>query len=201
MSLRLTIVTVAGLVLVMLLNTSSSAFACGYHKSQCYPSTPVPTAVPVPPPTVATLVPVVVPVVIPVTPVSVVSVVQAVALPPATPMAQNLIGVKIEVCHFEPTTQQWEIRHHEQAGDRAVIEHGLCAQDRAPKPTPVPIAIVTESAPEAPVSTPSIELVDVPAMPEIVPSEPVVTPEVPPDVEIVPEPVPDEPSGVPVQIP
>jgi len=198
MSLRLTIATVAGLMLAMVLNTSSSAFACGYHKTyQCVPTqkptpAPVPTTAPVPPPPVAV-------VVIPVTPVPA-PVVQVVA-PQATQTSRtDLIGVKVEVCHFEPTTQRWEIRHHEQPGDRAVIEHGLCAQDRAPVPTPIPVVVVAESAPEAPVSTPTPELVDVPAMPEIVPSEPVSQPEPTPDVEVVPEPEPEMP-GVPVQIP
>lgn len=85
-----------------------------------------------------------------------------------------------------------------------MIEHNLCEQDRVPVPASVPIVIVVvqESAPEAPVSTPSIELVDVPVQPEIVPDEPVVTPEPTPEMD-EPEPEPEMPEqpSVPVQIP
>jgi hypothetical protein len=85
-----------------------------------------------------------------------------------------------EVCVFEPTTQQWEIRKNHfgdtlEAGQRWPMEKGLCEQDQPSQPTKTTISTLKASdSSTSPVSTPT------PVMPQPSPPTPQPTMESPP---------------------
>lgn len=131
--------------------------------------TPAPTEVPPPAPTTA-------PTTVPVVP-------QSVPQPPA--------GSLVAMCHYEPTTGNFETRHVQpwlvaerlELGDTLMPDAGVCAQ-----PTEVPVATVTP----VPAATPAPTVEVQPATPEPTPA-----PTVAPTVAPTPEPMIGEPESIP----